>query len=184
MGGLPPDIMKKKNVMNIKLDMLARCCCWFARAACSRKMADGTAGLVRAAGVVAAAALLLGSGGRGVAGRSTGFDGGEDILRDVNFLYQRRISSLCLVYLVSLIRTKCEVEGMMNSMNSRSTNPDRGCRWRGNPCRKEDPSAAAEVRGDMKQTLPRTSSCEIKTTCSIQDVEADLRPWREDYMIV
>lgn len=53
---------------------------------------------------------------------------------------------------------------------------DRGSRWRvTNPCRKSDPSAAAEVRGDMKQTLPCTSSCEIKTTCSIQDIEAGLK---------
>jgi hypothetical protein len=60
-------------------------------------MADGTAGLVRAAGVVAAAALLPGSGGRGVAWRSTGSVDGEDILRDVYFLYQRRIFLHCLV---------------------------------------------------------------------------------------
>jgi hypothetical protein len=88
-------------------------------------------------------------------------------LRDVYFLDQRRILPRRLS---SSIGTKCEVEGMMN----RSI--DRGSRWRGNPCRKGDPSAAAEARDDMKQTLPRTSFRMFKTTCDMQDEEPSLRP--------
>jgi hypothetical protein len=69
-GGAPPDIMKKKKVINIKLDRLALCCCWFAIALCSRKIGCGI-GRTGVGVAAAAAAACPGAGGPGRgAGRS------------------------------------------------------------------------------------------------------------------